>query len=417
MVLPFKDLTKYGSIRKMGKVALKNSRNDGEKYNMRSVCGEWKKMRICVVTPMSSFLDGAAAPYLPKLIKILELVSDNIFVITGEFKWAPNDKKVHIINIPLYEDKQIIIKVFKYIISQLKISLELFRIFLHVDIVFFYFGTSLLFPMLTAKIFRKKVILMVTGSSSKSVRLIYKGRGGDLFYFITRIIAKINYILCDRIAMTLQSEIFINFLGLQKQRSKIVPFSVFFLDANFRINKKLQERKNIVGYIGRLYRDKGVLELAKAIPLVLTRNNNIRFLIVGDGPLMAEMKKELKKRGCLDKVEFAGWVPHEMLPDYFNEMRIHVLPSYTEAFGGTAIEAMACGAISIANSVGGMPDVIINNKTGFLLKDNLPQTIADRIIEIWNHPELAEIQKNASNFVEKTFSHEKAIERCKITFQ
>jgi glycosyltransferase involved in cell wall biosynthesis len=189
------------------------------------------------------------------------------------------------------------------------------------------------------------------------------------------------------------------------------------LDINlFRINKKLHERKNIVGYIGRLSGDKGVLELAKAIPLVLLQKSDLSFLIVGDGPLIAEMKKELKRSGCLDKVDFVGWVPHKKLPDYFNEMRIHVLPSYTEAFGGTAIEAMACGAISIANSVGGMPDVIINNETGFLLKDNLPQTIADKVIEVWDNPELDKIQRNAEEFVEKTFSYEKAMERCKKVF-
>ena len=168
--------------------------------------------------------------------------------------------------------------------------------------------------------------------------------------------------------------------------------------------------------MGRLSREKGVLELAKAIPLILAKKDDVKFLIVGDGPLMTDMKRELEEVGCIDKVEFVGWIPHEQIPDYLNKMKVHILPSYIEAFGGAGLEAMACGTISITNSVGGIPDIITDGETGFLLKDNQPQTIADKVLEIWVHPELDEIQRNAEEFVEKTFSYEKAMERCKKVF-
>lgn len=79
----------------------------------------------------------------------------------------------------------------------------------------------------------------------------------------------------------------------------------------------------------------------------MSKTDDVEFLIVGDGPLMSEMKKELQNAGCIGKVRFVGLVSHEKIPDYLNKMKFHILPSHTEAFGGAAIEAMACGAISL----------------------------------------------------------------------
>lgn len=357
-----------------------------------------RKMRVCVVTPASKFtLVGQLG--LSNLIKVLKPLSDSIFVITGELK-------DYILSIKSYEDKRIMVKTFKYIISQLKLSLKLFEISSQVDAVILFWGTSLLFPLLAAKMLRKKVILGVMGSSSESLRLIYMWKGGLLFYFIARIIAKINYSLCDRIEIAMQSKTFINYLKLEKQRRKIVPLGEYFMDSSlFKIRKKMGERGNIVGYAGRLSREEGVLQFAKAIPFILSQKDDLRFLIVGNGPLMADMKEELEKNECIDKVDFTGWVPYEKIPDYFNEMRIHVLPSYTEAFGGTAIEAMACGAISVANSVGGISDIIIHGKTGFLAESNNVDSFVHYVKLLLNDEDSSrELGRNAYEHTKEKFN-------------
>jgi glycosyltransferase involved in cell wall biosynthesis len=129
--------------------------------------------------------------------------------------------------------------------------------------------------------------------------------------------------------------------------------------------------------------------------------------------MMNEMKGELEKAGCIDKVEFVGQIPHEKIPDYLNEMKFHILPSYTEAWSSVNVEAMACGTVAIANSVGGVPDIMRDNKTGFLLRDNKPQTIADKLIEIWDRPDISVIQRNALDFVQQNFSYEKAVKDWK----
>ena len=112
----------------------------------------------------------------------------------------------------------------------------------------------------------------------------------------------------------------------------------------------------------------------------------------------------------MSKVDFTGWIPHDAIPPLLNRMKIHILPSHTESLGGSNLEAMACGAICIANSVGGLPDIIDDGRTGFLLKDNSPRSMADKMIEVLERPDLEAIQKNARILVEERFTYEKVVE-------
>ncbi|MCK4454616.1 glycosyltransferase family 4 protein, partial [Candidatus Parcubacteria bacterium] len=381
--------------------------------NKKNPSSKLKNPNIGIITSPFNYIAGKVA--LSKLVEVLVPLSNQIYIFTGNFPEKVNEK-VHIIQYKnVYIKKSILIWIFKQILIQLKISVSLIKNFKNVDVIIFYVGAGpYLLPMLSSKLLRKRTVVIATGFNAITTEKLYGERlfgMGIIFSKISKVLEKTNYALSDQIGMAMESKI-INFPELEKYKNKISQFGSYFLNDNlFKIKKQLSERRNIIGFVGRLSREKGVIELARAIPLILLKKSDVRFLIIGDGPLMVDMKNELKKVRCLDKVDFVGEVPHEKLPDYFNEMKFHILPSYIEAFGGTAIEAMACGAISIANSVGGLPDVIANNKTGFLLKDNMPQTIADKILEVWDHPELDEIQRNAKEFVEKTLSYEKAIER------
>jgi glycosyltransferase involved in cell wall biosynthesis len=332
---------------------------------------------------------------LSYLIDIVYSLSNDTYLITGNdgYTFFKEDKRIHAYGIRHGRGRNVFTRILKYIYIQLKISYKLAKITKNVDMwIFFIGGTSLLFPMLTAKLLRKDVVLAFAGSPIQTLI-----SANDNLSKPVEILSTINYILSDRIGIAIKSESLIRFCGLEKYRTKIVPMGSYYLNTNLKIKKRLNERDNIIGYVGRLSEEKGVLEFARAIPFILSKKNDVRFLIVGDGRLMENMKNILEKAGCLDKVEFTGWVPHEKIPDYFNEMKFHIHPSHTEAFGG-AIEAMACGTIAIATPVGGLPDVITDGKTGFLLKDNQPQTIANKVLEICDHPELDEIQRNAKEF-------------------
>ena len=73
-------------------------------------------------------------------------------------------------------------------------------------------------------------------------------------------------------------------------------------------------------------------------------------------------------------VTLVGWISHDELPSYLNMLKLLVVPSYTEGLPNIVIEAMSCGTPVLATPVGGVPDLIEDGITGFILEDNFPET-------------------------------------------
>jgi glycosyltransferase involved in cell wall biosynthesis len=297
-------------------------------------------------------------------------------------------------------------RVANYSWTQLKICFRLVKIAEKVDIwIFFLGGENLLLPMLAAKISGRKVLLVLGGASGKIAEF-----RGDSCHVPLKCIFKINCILSNRII--LYSENLIKEWNLEKYKNKIYVAHRHFIDFDeFKIKKEFDERDNLVGYIGRLSEEKGVLNFVKAIPEISKEKDDLEFLIGGDGQLCDKIKKHLDENNLNDKVNLAGWISHDKLPDYLNELKLVVLPSYTEGLPNIMLEAMACGTPVLATSVGGVPDVIKDGKTGFILENNSPECIAENIERLLNHPALAGIIKNARELVEKEFTYEAAVER------
>ena len=184
----------------------------------------------------------------------------------------------------------------------------------------------------------------------------------------------------------------------------------------FKIIQPLGKRNNQVGYIGRLSAEKETLNFIKAVGLL---NNDAKnsFYIIGDGELKEEVKKLINQENLNERVKLLGWVPHEEPPKQLNEMKLLVIPSYTEGLVNVMLEAMACDTPVLATAVGAIPDVIKDGKTGFILEDNSPETIARGITRALNHPNLEQVAANARALVERKYTFEAAVERYGKIFE
>lgn len=358
---------------------------------------------IGIVT--SAQLDASKSPVL-NLINILYPLSNNICLIILGHDLFKENNKIHSYEIQYKMGSNAFTKILRYIYLQLKISYKLAKITKNVDFwIFFIGGNSLVLPVLTAKLLRKKVVLALSGSSTLMAKF-----SNDILSKQIEILEKFNLILSNKII--LYSPNLIQEYGLEKYKNKILIAHRHFLDFDkFKTKKQLDERTNLVGYIGRLSGEKGTLGFVKAIPLL--KDENIKFLIGGNGQLQDEIDEYLIKEHINDKVKLTGWIDHDNLPEYLNELKLVVLPSYTEGLPNIMLEAMACGTPVLATPVGAILDVIKDGETGFILENNSPKCIAETVMRVLNYPNLDEIAKNARELVEKEFAYAAAVERYK----
>jgi glycosyltransferase involved in cell wall biosynthesis len=208
----------------------------------------------------------------------------------------------------------------------------------------------------------------------------------------------------------------IKWLNLKKYSKKVrsvicIVNSTFF--NKFDVEISYEKRQNIIGYVGALTINKGVLNLIKIVPILKIKLNEKlpKFIIIGDGPLLDDLKTEINESEIMKNVTFIGYLPYNVLHYYYNKMRILVLPSYTEGLPSVILEAMACGTPVLATPVGAIPDIIKEGETGFLLKTNEPKQMAEKIIEILDkHEVLEKVSAKAYKYVKENFSYEKTLE-------
>jgi glycosyltransferase involved in cell wall biosynthesis len=105
-----------------------------------------------------------------------------------------------------------------------------------------------------------------------------------------------------------------------------------------------------------------------------------RFILVGDGPVRADIEQRIADYGLTDDVELVG-EQHELVP-WLSIADLFLLPSAQESFGLAALEAMACEVPVVASNVGGLPEIIENGVTGFVCPPEAVQEMADRGIAL-----------------------------------
>ncbi len=224
--------------------------------------------------------------------------------------------------------------------------------------------------------------------------------------------AKTNFLLADRIVI--YSPRLITEWNLEKYRRKTLIAHRHFLDFNtFTVTIPLPDRPPLVGYIGRLSGEKGIQNFAQALPAILSDQQDLRVLIGGDGQLKEAIEASLQEQGVSASVDLPGWISHDDLPKYLNQLRLLVLPSYTEGLPNIMLEAMACGTPVLATPVGAIPDVIIDGKTGFIMESNSPECIAENVRRALDSPDLEQIAEAGRRFVGENYTFERVVERWK----
>jgi len=348
-----------------------------------------------------------------KLLAVLAASVQKVFVITGNLPVSSPYDNVTIINVPARivkgEKESLFSGAFRVLTAQFTLSEALLRVVLRlkgsVGSIIVFDPVTILLPTLVARLLGMKVLSVLRGYAEEA----WQARE-DAFRKPLAWVKRINLALSHKVIIYHQS--FVKGWNLERYQNKILVASYLFVDSDkFRPATPLVERANKIGYIGRLGREKSVLEFVQAMPRLFGTRNDIKALIVGDGELRHEVKRYLKQKNLETKVQFTGWVSNDDVPSYLNQLKLLVLPSYTEGLPNIVLEAIACGTPVLATPVGAIPDVIKDGETGFIIEDNSPECIARNVIRALNHPNLERVAYNARALVEKEFTYQAAVER------
>jgi glycosyltransferase involved in cell wall biosynthesis len=138
--------------------------------------------------------------------------------------------------------------------------------------------------------------------------------------------------------------------------------------------RRLVPQGTIVGTVARLAPVKGHRYLLDAIPTILERCPEARFVLIGDGEMRPGLEEQACKLGLGDRITFAGYL--EDVPSVLAGLDIFVLPSLNEGMGRVLVMAMALGKPIVATRVGGVPELLGDGEAGMLVPPGNPAAIA-----------------------------------------
>ncbi len=179
----------------------------------------------------------------------------------------------------------------------------------------------------------------------------------------------------------------------------------------------LAGEKEIIGVVARICREKGSLEMVRAMKKVASQNPNAQLLFVGKvvEEFRAELEAEIEFQGLRNKVTFAG-IRHD-IPAIIDTFSVAVMPSVLETFGISALESMARGKPVVATRVGGLPELVKDGQTG-LLVDLRDSEIAEAINRLLSNKGLRDTMgQNGRVAVAEKFTMDHMVNRFESVYE
>lgn len=175
------------------------------------------------------------------------------------------------------------------------------------------------------------------------------------------------------------------------------------------------EKQLILGYAGRLSKEKGLSYLLTACSQLAKIGLTYRMLILGEGSQREELESIAQNLNLQEKVMFVGF--KKDIQNLLYCMDIFILPSLTEGTPMALLEAMACGVPVIATAVGGIPQIIENGKNGILISPGKPEEITNAVLALHSNIQMrGNLAENAYSLVKSKFSVDHWIKKIEAEY-
>lgn len=211
-----------------------------------------------------------------------------------------------------------------------------------------------------------------------------------------------NILFCKKIVFITnwQKDSFKRYSILKKSFEKKSLVINNFIEPDYIIkSKKRYNTKDSLVFVGRLTKKKGVEDI---ISLQDKLGEKIRIEIIGDGPLKEAVKKQ-------KNLIYFGAIKNSIIKHCYDKSNIFILPSYSEVFPMTILEAMARGLVILVSDIPGMREIIKEGRNGYLFPPGDVERMKEIILYLKNNPkEIERISKNNLKDIHK-FTAEKQV--------
>ena len=168
-------------------------------------------------------------------------------------------------------------------------------------------------------------------------------------------------------------------------------------------------RDRLIGQLVRLGEKTGIPQFIRAISAAIKRNPESEFIIAGDRPPMNEIDQCMKRLGLGEMARITRWISYGNLAGLLDELRSIEIRSYTEGLPNVLPEARARETLVPATLVGTIPDILVDEETGFLLEDNSPVCKVDSTSHVSESAKLEEAARRTHSAVMTKFDFEKEV--------
>jgi glycosyltransferase involved in cell wall biosynthesis len=219
------------------------------------------------------------------------------------------------------------------------------------------------------------------------------------------------------------------YFHVQERKIKVVPPLMSFERYNKLCSSSLntekcsnefsnlkENGKFLVGQVARFSEEKGQEYFLDVIQEVLKEFKNVKFIFLGDGPLKDKFIQKAEKYGILSYISFLG-AKNNVL-DFLKVLDLFVISSNKEGFCLAATEAILSGLPIVATTVGGLPDQIIDGKTGFLVQYGDRDALKKKILTLLQSPQsMKTMGAKGREYLLRRYSYEKIADELESAYQ
>ena len=209
-----------------------------------------------------------------------------------------------------------------------------------------------------------------------------------------------------------------NYLGVPEDKISVIPNGINPFDVRLQIDvhsvrrRYAEDWEKIVLFVGRMVYEKGAHLFVDAALSLLSRRQDVKFVLVGEGPMRKDLMDKAYKSGFWHKFYFTGFVEDVELFELYEVCDVAVFPSLYEPFGIVALEAMSLGKPVVASDVGGLSEIVVDGLNGLKVPLGDVQALSraiERLVE--DQSTAKEMGRNGARRVRELYSWDVVGER------